>query len=133
MAVEVKELGTRGVEIKPCGALDRKTVGELRPIILDSVHPLPKVLLNLSEVDSIDEAGIALVMMARVELEASGIRFVVESSNPSLTGLLLAAGLPRFATIAPRRLDALRALGEDVEPEAVRRDLSDAQVLSAQG
>ena len=62
-------------------------------------------------------------MMARVELEANGTRFVVESSEPRLTRTLMAAGLPRFVTIAPRRLDALRALGEEAQPEAVLRDL----------
>jgi len=131
MSVEIRELGRRGVEIKPSGQLDAETVGELRPLLLDSMHPHPKVLLNLSEVDSIDAAGMALVMMARVELEASGIRFVVESSNPRLTRVLMAAGLPRFATVAPRRLDALRSLGEEAEPDSVRRDLSAGQAAFA--
>ncbi len=120
MNVEIKALGSRGVEISPAGKLNSETVRELRPLLLDSLHPQPQVLLNLSGVESIDAAGMALLMMARVELEASGIRFVVESSNPGLMRTLVAAGMPRFVTIAPRRLDALRALGEVHEPELVK-------------
>jgi anti-anti-sigma factor len=128
MDVEIRQLGSRGVELRVFGRLDVETVGELRPALLD--YPSPKVLLNLSDVESIDAAGMALVMMARIELEATGIRFVVECSEPKLTGVLMAAGLPRFVTIAPRRLDALRALGEIVEPEAVGRELGVDRTLA---
>jgi anti-anti-sigma factor len=125
MGIEVNQLRSgRGVEIRLSGAFDARTVGELRPILLDPIQPSPKVLLNLTNVDSVDPAGMALMMMARVELEATGIRFVVESSNPKLTRVLMSAGLPRYVTVAPRRFDALRELGEDAEPEAVVRDLS---------
>jgi anti-anti-sigma factor len=123
MNIEIKQAGRRATEIVPTGRLDETTVHELRPVLLDSIYPSPKILLNLSRVEKIDAAGMALVMMARVELEANGTRFVVESSEPRLTRTLMAAGLPRFVTIAPRRLDALRALGEEAEPEAVLRDL----------
>ncbi len=92
MDVEIRQLGSRGVELRVFGRLDVETVGELRPALLD--YPSPKVLLNLSDVESIDAAGMALVMMARIELEATGIRFVVECSEPKLTGVLMAAGLP---------------------------------------
>jgi anti-anti-sigma factor len=134
MGIEVNQLRSgRGIEIRAFGTLDSETAGELRPLLLDPAQPSPRVLLNLSGLESIDAAGMALVMMARVELEAAGIRFVVESSEPRLTRVLLAAGLPRFVTIAPRRLDALRALGEDAEPEAVLRDIGAGAVLAADG
>jgi anti-anti-sigma factor len=132
MGIDVRQLRSgRGVEIRVSGVLDERTVGDLRPLLLDPAMPSPKVLLNLSGVESVDPAGMALMMMARVELEATGIRFVVESSEPKLTRSLMAAGLPRFVTIAVRRLDALRALGEEAEPEAVVRDLTSAPALAA--
>lgn len=124
MDVEIRPLGNRGVEILPTGRLDENTIGELRPMLLDSHHPQRRVLLNLSGLDHIDAAGMALVMIARLELEAGGTRFVVESSNAAITRELIAGGLPRFVTISPRRIDALRSLGEEAEPEAVRRAIN---------
>ncbi len=109
MRIEVRRLISGGIEVLPSGRLDEETVGELRPVLLD--YPPRRILLNLSGLEAIDSAGMALVMLARVELEAMGIRFVVESPDPSITQVLIQAGLGRFVDIAPRRLDALRALG----------------------
>lgn len=127
MEIDVKRLGDRGVEILPKGRLDAETVDELRPELLDRVRPEPRVLLNLAALDAIDSAGMALVMMARVELEAIGSRYVVECSNARLMRQLLAAGMSRFVTIAPRRLDSMRAFGEDVQPEMSRRTFAPAR------
>ena len=110
MGIEVRPLGRDGIEITLGGRLDEGTVGELRPVLLDAMHPKPRLLLNLSRLDAIDAAGMALVMMTRIELEASGVRFVVESSDERIMRTLTRAGMQRFVTIAPRRLDALRAL-----------------------
>jgi len=110
IGIEVRPLGRDGVEITLDGRLDEATVGELRPVLLDAIDPRPRLLLNLSRLDAIDAAGMALVMMTRIELEASGVRFVVESSDERIMRTLTRAGMQRFVTIAPRRLDAIRAL-----------------------
>ncbi|MGI9021162.1 MAG: STAS domain-containing protein [Solirubrobacterales bacterium] len=128
MEIEVKRLGGRGIEIVPIGRLDAGTVGELRRALLDRVRPEPRVLLNVSALDAIDPAGMALLMMARVELEATGSRFVVECTDAGLMRRLLGAGMSRFVTIAQRRLDSMRALGEDAQPETLRRTFSPARV-----
>ncbi len=125
MRIEVRRLISGGIEVRPSGRLDEETVGELRPVLLDSIHPPPRMLLNVSGLEAIDSAGMALVIMARVELEAMGTRFVVESPDPSITQVLVQAGLGRFVDIAPRRLDALRALGDP--PGSVHDLLADFQ------
>lgn len=128
MEIAVKRLSSGAVEVTPRGRLDSDTVGELRPVLLDSPYPPSQLLLNLSELDGVDPAGMALVMMARIELEAFGTRFVVESEDPRITRAITQAGLGRFVDIAPRRLDALRALGkpagsvDELLADAQRRD-----------
>jgi anti-anti-sigma factor len=125
LGIEVKRLNSGGVEVVPRGSLDSESVGELRPVLLDATFPPQRMLLNLSDLEAIDSAGMALVMMARIELEATGTRFVVESSDPAITEVLIGAGLGRFVDIAPRRLDALRALGD--LPGSVHDLLADFQ------
>lgn len=121
MDIEVRRLGTGKLEVRPYGRLVEGTVGALRAELLDNTQGAAAVLLNLSELDEIDSAGMALVLLARIEHEAMGGRLVVESSNPDLSAVLEAAGLGRFVTVACRRIDALRALGADehLAPEDV--------------
>ena len=82
MEIEIRELGLGRVEIRPAGRLVEETVGHLRADLLDNYQGPAAVLLNLSRLSEIDAAGMALVLLARVEREAMGGRLVVESANP---------------------------------------------------
>jgi anti-anti-sigma factor len=116
MDIEVRTLGTSKLEVRPYGRLVEETVGVLRAELLDNTQGAAAVLLNLSDLDEIDSAGMALVLLARIEHEAMGGRLVVESSDPEIAEVLEAAGMDRFVTVARRRIDALRALGADEHP-----------------
>ena len=129
MEIEIRELGLGRVEIRPAGRLVEETVGHLRADLLDNYQGPAAVLLNLSRLSEIDAAGMALVLLARVEREAMGGKLVVESANPEITKSLVAAGMDGFVRLEERRLDALHVIGvdqlakpaNDRLPEVVRR------------
>lgn len=113
MEVEISPLRAGVVRIAATGSLDQWTVSQLRAPLLDTADcDSAGVLLDLSELETIDPAGIALLMLARIELEATGRRFVVEV-RPSLRRALQRAGVPRFVTFAAERAAALEALEAD--------------------
>lgn len=95
--------------IAATGPLDRHGVAELGRRLLDEGSNSGGVLLDLTAVDSIDSAGIALLILARIELEATGHRFVVEAS-PTLRRSLQRSGTPRFVNVTVERTSALAAL-----------------------
>jgi anti-anti-sigma regulatory factor len=107
MEVRIAMLGSGVVEVAPIGVLDEMTLGQLRPHLLDRSE---SVLLDLSGVERIDAAAIALVMLARIEIEAAGRTFVVQAPKPRIGPTLERAGLPRFVNVANERVEALRAL-----------------------
>jgi anti-anti-sigma factor len=119
MEVEVRRLSVGRVEVRIEGRLVEESLEHLRPDLLDRPRGPAAVLLNLSQLSEIDSAGMALLLLARVEREAMGGRFVVESSNPQITKALRAAGMNDFVRIEERRTDAMRALGADKAPEPV--------------
>ena len=99
------------IELSPSGCLEAPELGELRTLLLDEAPKMaPGVLLNLSAVDKIDTAAMALVMLARIEIEAHGGALVVENARPAVRSSIDHAGLERFVTIADRRIDSLRKL-----------------------
>jgi anti-anti-sigma regulatory factor len=108
MEVRISMLGSGVVEVAPIGVLNELTLGQLRPHLLDRCE---SVLLDLSGVERIDAAAIALVMLARIEIEAAGRAFVVQAP-PRIGPALERAGLPRFVNVANERIDALRAIRE---------------------
>jgi anti-anti-sigma factor len=116
MEIAVHRLGPGKVEIRPRGQLVERTAARLRSDLLDVTPGAAAVLLDLSDLQAIDAAGMALVLLARIEHEAMGGRLVVQSSDPAITETLRDAGLDRFVTVTCRRLDALRALGADEHP-----------------
>ncbi len=112
------------LEVKASGALDEEGCRELRVQLLDSSHgDRAAVLLDLCNLERIDPAGMALLMLARVELEGRGSAFVVVTLETAVGGTLRRAGLGRFVRIANSRADALRMLGRRDLP---RRRLSEA-------
>ncbi len=117
MEIEIRELGLGRVEIRPAGRLVEETVAHLHADLLDSYEGSAAVLLNLSRLSEIDAAGMALVLLARVEREAMGGRLVVESANPAITKCLVAAGMNGFVRLEKRRIDALRVIGADQRPK----------------
>jgi anti-anti-sigma factor len=116
MEIAVHRLGPGKVEIRPRGQLVERTAARLRSDLLDVTPGAAAVLLDLSDLQAIDAAGMALVLLARIEHEAMGGRLVVQSSDPAITETLRDAGLDRFVTVTCRRLDALRALDAKEHP-----------------
>jgi anti-anti-sigma factor len=107
MDVQITMLGNGIVEVVPNGSLDENTLDALRPYLFDRSE---SILLDLSEVSRIDAAAMAMVMLARIEIEATGRALVVQSSRSRVARTLERAGLPRFVTVADERIDALRAI-----------------------
>lgn len=114
MELKSRRLGNGTLEVAPVGTLDETNVGELRPHLLDRGD---RILLDLSGVQQIDSAAMALILLARIELEAMGGGLVVQASQPRIALTLKRAGLERFVTVADRRIDALRALRSPAERE----------------
>ena len=109
MEVEVDPLQDGITRVAANGPLTEHGVAELSRRLLDEGSTSGGVLLDLTGVDSIDSAGIALLILARIELEATGHRFVVEAS-PSVRRALQRAGTPRFVNVTVERTSALDAL-----------------------
>jgi anti-anti-sigma factor len=111
MEVHLNRLPRGAVELSPAGCLDETNLDQLRSHLLDEAPRMAQgVLLNLAAVDRVDTAAMALIMLARIEIEAHGGAFVVENARPTVRGAMDRAGLGRFVTIADRRIDSLREL-----------------------
>ena len=111
MKVQSTTLAEGTLEIKALGTLDEASVDELRTQLLDRENgERERVLLNLSLLDEIDSSGVALVLLARIEIEARGGAFAVHARAPRVRSALRAAGIGRFVTIADDRATALAAL-----------------------
>lgn len=117
MELKSRRLSNGTLEVAPVGTLDETNVGELRPHLLDRGDRMDRILLDLSGVQQIDSAAMALILLARIELEAMGGGLVVQASQPRIALTLKRAGLERFVTVADRRIDALRALRSPAERE----------------
>lgn len=103
MELEINRLSSGAVELRPLGALDETNLTQLRNELLDHAPTMAeRVLLNLSGVDRVDTAAMALLMLARIEIEARGGAFVVESPRPPVKGTMERAGFTRFVTVAER-------------------------------
>lgn len=109
--LHVERLDAREMEITAVGELDESTVNELRAHLLDHPEGGPdRILLNLTRLDFIDSAGLALLILARIEIEAGGGKFVVQTREPRVRRALRVAGIERFVTLAEDRVAALAAL-----------------------
>jgi len=111
MDVHMNRLPRGTIELSPSGCLEGPDLNELRTMLLDEAPTAaPRVLLNLAAVDRMDTAAMALMMLARIEIEAHGGALVIENARPSVRSTMDHAGLDRFVTIADRRIDSLREL-----------------------
>jgi anti-anti-sigma factor len=111
MRISVHKLSTGAVEIAVAGELDESNSHELRAHLLDlRSEETRRVLLNLVELESIDTAGMALLVLARIEIEADGGTFVIEMAPTAAGRAVQHAGLGRFVTIHSERIAALAAL-----------------------
>jgi anti-anti-sigma factor len=117
MRIRVHKLSTGAVEIAVEGELDDSNAHELRAHLLDfRGDETRRVLLNLSGLESIDTAGMALLVLARIEIEAHGGTFVIEMAPTGACRAVKQANLERFVTIHCERIAALAALGGVPEP-----------------
>jgi anti-anti-sigma factor len=111
MRIRVHNLSTGAVEIAVEGEVDAANAHELRAYLLDFGGDEPRrVLLNLVELDSIDTAGMALLVLARIEIESRGGTFVIEMAPTGACRAIQQANLERFVTIHCERIAALAAL-----------------------
>jgi anti-anti-sigma factor len=111
MRIRVHNLSTGAVEIAVEGEVDAANAHELRAHLLDFGGDEPRrVLLNLVELDSIDTAGMALLVLARIEIESRGGTFVIEMAPTGACRAIQQANLERFVTIHCERIAALAAL-----------------------
>jgi anti-anti-sigma factor len=111
MRIRVHKLSAGALEIAVQGELDASNVHELRAYLLDhQTDEKRRVLLNLVELESIDTAGMALLVLARIEIEGRGGTFVVEMAPTGAGRAVQHANLERFVTIHSERIAALAAL-----------------------
>jgi anti-anti-sigma factor len=112
MRIRVHKLSTGAVEIAVEGELDEANAHELRAHLIDYTGDQSRrVLLNLVGLESIDTAGMALLVLARIEIEARGGRLVIEMARTGAFRAVKQANLERFVTIHCERIAALAALG----------------------
>jgi anti-anti-sigma factor len=117
MRIRVHNLSAGALEIAVQGELDASNVHELRAYLLDHhTDEARRILLNLTALESIDTAGMALLVLARIEIEARGGTFVVEMAPKGACREVKQANLERFVTIHCERIAALAALAEVPEP-----------------
>jgi anti-anti-sigma regulatory factor len=109
MGFHLSSLGPGTVEIALTGTLSEQYLDRLRSVLLDSRRSAARVLVDLSKVEAIDAAGVALLMLARIEIEARGGTFVVQAPASSARRIV-DRGLARFATVVRDRTSALAAL-----------------------
>ena len=112
MPVSVTALGPDVVEVAPFGALDERSARDLRVALLDreSEEAHGGVVLDLSGVESVDAAGIALLLLARLEIEACGGTFVVVAASSPVRRSLRRAGIEGFVQVVRSREQALSVL-----------------------
>jgi anti-anti-sigma factor len=111
LEIDVDQVGDSTLELVAQGALDENTVHLLREGGLgrgdDSAD---RLLVNLSNVEHIDDAGLAALLLARIEIEARGGAMVIFASEGQVAGALQKAGFRRFVDVARSRPAALRML-----------------------
>ena len=99
------------LEISATGSLVERTVASLRRAVLGSSDASPdRILIDLSRLSRIDDAGLAVLLLARIELEARGGAMAVLSARSSVGRAVDRARLGRFIDVARTRADALRML-----------------------
>ena len=112
MRIRVHKLSPGAVEIAVQGELDESNVDVLRTHLLDHRDDeTSRVLLNLSGLESIDTSGMALLVLARIEIEAHGGTLVIQMAPNGACRAVNEAKLERFVTIHCERIAALAALG----------------------
>ena len=112
MKLTVHRLSPGAVEIAASGRLHESNMHELRAHLLDHRgDDAERILLNLSDLESIDTAGMALLLLARFEIEARGGTFVIEMAPTGACRTVEQARLDRYVTIHCQRIAALAALG----------------------
>jgi anti-anti-sigma factor len=112
MRIRVHKLSAGAVEIAVEGELDESNVDVLRAHLLDHRDDeTDRVLLNLAQLESIDTSGMALLVLARMEIEAHGGTLVIEMAPTAACRAVKQAKLERFVTIHCERIAALAALG----------------------
>jgi anti-anti-sigma factor len=117
MRIRVHKLSEGAVEIAVQGELDESNVDVLRTHLLDHRDDEnTRVLLNLAQLETIDTSGMALLVLARIEIEAHGGTLVIEMGPTGARRAVEQAKLERFVTIHCERIAALAALRE---PEPV--------------
>ena len=107
----INRIDRETIVIEASGSLDETTVASLRRRALGRGDNSPdRVLVDLSRIERIDAAGLAVLMLARIELEARGGAMTVFTAGARIVGVLERAGLRRFVDIAHSRAAALRML-----------------------
>jgi anti-anti-sigma factor len=99
------------MEISATGSLVERTVTGFRNAVFGGSDASPdRVLVDLSCLRDIDDAGLAVLLLARIELEARGGALAIFSNGSGVGRALERARLGRFVDIAKTRTDALRLL-----------------------
>lgn len=110
--IRVLPLLDGAVEIDLRGELDESNLADVRAHLLDHSAGEPnRILLDVSRLDAIDSAGLALLLLARIEIEASGGSFVVQATRPRVRRAFERAHMARFVQVVGSRAEALAVLG----------------------
>ncbi len=110
--LKVDRLDAGTLEISARGSLDERTVPVLRRGRLGRGDAsADRLLIDLSGLEHIDSAGLAALLLARIEIEARGGAMVVFTNGARMTRTLERAGIRRFVDVATSRAAALRMLG----------------------
>jgi anti-sigma B factor antagonist len=94
------------------GELDASTVSDFRAVLTE-LATKPQVVIDLSDVDFIDSAGLgALIGGIRRTREVGG-DVALACPRPTLARLLRTTGIDQLVTVAPTVAEAQAALGEE--------------------
>ncbi len=123
MALDIQQQQQGDVRLfKLAGQLDPRSLHELETTLLQGLNDGHRsLLLDLSRLETIDGAGLRVLVTVGERLEAEGGRLVLCAPPPDLERVFEIAGLSRRLAILPSRAAALRWLEKSVRIARIAR------------
>lgn len=98
------------------GALDWRSAGALRRRVIAAMESSPAVIVDLSQVSSMDAAGTGAIVMVAVRASERGVRLAVVADRAPIPEVLTAVGLPDVIAVVADVAEARQHVSEPERP-----------------
>lgn len=104
------EASEGAVVLRPTGSLDIRGADGLRALLRENpAGPVSVVVLDLTDVDFVDSAGLSVLLGYHQECERAGVALRLAVDNPTVTTMLTITGLDQVFEVHRRVDEALPA------------------------